>query len=904
MAHAPRKFLPLVLLLAAALRPHRLTAGVGQWTTSGPHGGSIVNLAADPSNPAILYAATDRQVYKSVDGGQSWSFVLSGRFDLLLPTSDPSIVYAVGNEVYATTDGGVHWVRHSSPIELRPLAAAVDPGDPRTLYVIASISNSLSSLYRSANGAESWELLADPPAHGVDLTGIAVDPADPAVLYVSSNNGTRSSGVYRSSNRGGSWTLTALKEPSSRVQADYPGDSSRVFALGSAGVQLSTNGGASWRRIFPGSAVQYPTFFAADPTDSSRLYAVAGGVLFSSSDGGQTSRRSSEDEFGGLVQAIAVSSSGAVFAGSRTGISRSEDFATSWRVANDGIFEIRITSLAVDPTDPAVVFAGSSQGIHETRDGGASWNRPTSTSPWAQVVAIDPTDHSTLYAAGIGVRKSTDGGRTWGNPSPGLAEIMYDLVIDPNNPRRLLASSWRVSRSSDGAQSWHEVLQPDDNYSSYYYPPTINAVAIAHSDSSTLYAGGQGFSADNYQALGLFYRSDDGGDHWAAMASAGSGIRALAVDSCDPGIVQAAADNTVYRSADGGSTWTGKPFPWDSGLQPSLTNSTVFALVRDPRHSSSIFAGTSEGVFWSNDRGVTWTRFEPALRESVFSIALDPTGRFLYAGTEEGVFGIERSFAPCANGPDQLCLLGGKYEASLIARRRGTAVPFPGRAIVEGDRFGYFSFPDVTGDPTFPEVFVKMVDASNAPPPYGGSAWVFHSSLTDLDYTLTVRETETGRVRIYTAARSGPLTCGEADTSAFGRACEARAASTAPEAEASFESPSGAELSLLAGRFRATVRATDPRTGRVVEGVAYPREDRFGYFGLAGLTGDPAFPEIFVKMADARQDGGHFWVFHTGLTDLSYELTIRDTVTGAVKTYPGGATNGTQLCGAADTSAF
>jgi hypothetical protein len=45
-------------------------------------------------------------------------------------------------------------------------------------------------------------------------------------------------------------------------------------------------------------------------------------------------------------------------------------------------------------------------------------------------------------------------------------------------------------------------------------------------------------------------------------------------------------------------------------------------------------------------------------------------------------------------------------------------------------------------------------------------------------------------------------------------------------------------------------------------------------------------------------------VFHTGLTDLNYVLTIRDTRTGVEKTYSGGATNGTLLCGAADTSAF
>jgi hypothetical protein len=358
----------------------------------------------------------------------------------------------------------------------------------------------------------------------------------------------------------------------------------------------------------------------------------------------------------------------------------------------------------------------------------------------------------------------------------------------------------------------------------------------------------------------------------------------------------------VYRSLDGGHTWSAATaFPWSSEV-PFLA---AYAIARDPRHSSTIFAGTSSGLVWSIDRGATWKKFEPALNEPVRSIAIDSGGRFLYAGTETGVFVLERTFEPCSKGADRLCLLGSKYQVSVTARNPRTGASIPGHAIDEGDRFGYFSFPDVTGDSTFPEVFVKMLDATNAPPPYGGSAWVFHSSLTDLDYKLTVRETASGRMRIYTAASfPGQLTCGEADTSAFGRACEARAASIAPESEASFDSPSGAELSLLGGRFRATVRATDPRTGRVVDGAAFPRADGFGYFGLPGLTADPAFPEIFVKMADGRPNGGHFWVFHTGLTDLSYELTVRDTVTGAVRIYPGGATSGTRLCGAADTSAF
>src|SRR6185312_3126881 len=132
-----------------------------------PHGGSILNLAADPSNPSILYAATDRQVYKSVDGGQTWSFTLFGRFDILSATSDPSVAYATGvyqSTVYVTADAGGHWVSHPTPLGGNPLLAlAVGSQDPRTLYALVSLSSSISSLYRSMNGAETWELIPNPP---------------------------------------------------------------------------------------------------------------------------------------------------------------------------------------------------------------------------------------------------------------------------------------------------------------------------------------------------------------------------------------------------------------------------------------------------------------------------------------------------------------------------------------------------------------------------------------------------------------------------------------------------------------------------------------------------------------------------------------------------------------------
>jgi len=111
----------------------------------------------------------------------------------------------------------------------------------------------------------------------------------------------------------------------------------------------------------------------------------------------------------------------------------------------------------------------------------------------------------------------------------------------------------------------------------------------------------------------------------------------------------------------------------------------------------------------------------------------------------------------------------------------------------------------------------------------------------------------------------------------------------------------GITLRLLAGRFDVNVLARDQRTGRTAEGQAIPQNDLFGYHSLPGLTANPDNPETFVKILDGRVINQKFWVFYSGLTDLDVTVTVRDNVTGAVKTYhkdPGSA------CGGFDTDAF
>lgn len=117
---------------------------------------------------------------------------------------------------------------------------------------------------------------------------------------------------------------------------------------------------------------------------------------------------------------------------------------------------------------------------------------------------------------------------------------------------------------------------------------------------------------------------------------------------------------------------------------------------------------------------------------------------------------------------DTLSLLKNRFLVTLSATDPRTGKSTIGHGVSQGDRWGFFALPEFTGDPDFPEVIVKMADATLSPPPFGGSFWFFYSSLTDVQYTLTVTDQASGRTRSYSNVASLPgQLCGGADTNAF-----------------------------------------------------------------------------------------------------------------------------------------
>src|SRR5215813_13023267 len=281
--------------------------------------------------------------------------------------------------------------------------------------------------------AQRWSSIG--PAGG-GVYSVAIDPTTPATAYAASG-----SSVLKTTDGGATWSERLVGLPSSGTVTDItidPGAHARVWMINQAqaGVFRSTDGTASWNRV---SLFGQFYSIAFDPTDPDVVYLGESGRVFRSTDAGD--HWSTLPVAGGLsVEEVVVVPStpttlyAAQFFG---GVLVSTNAGQSWTAMNEGLADLRVFGLSMDPTAETTLYASTPNGIWKTTDGATSWT-PTGlmTCQPGGRVAIDPTAPSTLYVpTSCGVFGSTDGGTTWVPRSGGLPAVYaLDLAIDPQTP--------------------------------------------------------------------------------------------------------------------------------------------------------------------------------------------------------------------------------------------------------------------------------------------------------------------------------------------------------------------------------------------------------------------------------------------------------------------------------------
>jgi hypothetical protein len=416
-----------------------------------------------------------------------------------------------------------------------------------------------------------------------------------------------------------------------------------------------------------------------------------------------------------------------------SGVVRSLDSGRTWSSTGPGVggdasaLAVRqILHMAIDTgTYDTTVFAGTSgAGVYRLLPGAVSWVASSSGLTSLDVRTLAVTDdgvvrpgNDAIVFAGTadGLFASADGGGTWTRKSNGLpaGAIVAALAAEPTSPAILYAgTSAGLFKSVDTGESWSLL----DAVSSYIL--SVSAVAVDPLVPSHLYA---------------------------------SGVKTL---PCNPTCPPIAYMPVALRSLDGGGSWAEM-----SGLPLGL----VSAFAATPSLPARVFAGTSNsGIFESDDAGSTWSPASGGLSNSaVASLVVDPVApSLIFAGTAQGVFcaPLGPVTAGCPpNVPTILCLGNGRFSAEVRWSSASLGQSGYGQAIpLTADTGAFWFF-----QPSNIELVVKVLDGRNI----NARFWVFGGSLSNVQFTLTVIDRQTGKVNTYVNPE-GHL-ASFADTSAF-----------------------------------------------------------------------------------------------------------------------------------------
>lgn len=660
-----------------AIGPAPLSAGT-------PVSGRVAALAVDPRNALVVYAgAADGGVWKTTDGGQSWTPLTDNQPSLstgsiALDPSNPDTIYVGTGEynggdgypgvgILKSTDGGSTWTHIQGPfiprnVGFRIPAIAVSPANSQIVLAAAGnsgVNEGTAGVFRSTDGGNTWTNVL-PSAWAA--SSVAFDPNAGNVAYaglvIPASGGGFTLRIMKSTDSGATWSQTGFADAAGFriIISIAPSDSSvyvayTPMAANSAVLSRSQDGGETFTALNSSSLCSaqcaYNLAMGVNPANSKELF-FGGITVVHSLDGGASWASAGSGHADQHVFVFSASGD-RIYVGNDGGVWVSTSHASdpvSVNSLNSNLATLQFyPGISIAPGNPSFGLGGTQDNGSDRYSGSLQWQEVFGGDGFS--TAIDPNTPSTFYlSTQVGnIFKTTDNGGTFseGSGLTGTSSFNTVFTLDRLNPSRLYTTrNLTVLQTTDGASTWHPI-SPQIN--------TLNAndIEVAPSDSNTVWIAvccGQVFVSRN--------ASSGAGATWTQFNSPTKRpVTAVKVSPTDPSTAYAvvsgfAADfvgvdqvpGHVFKVTNGGATWT--------DMTGNLPDVPMSDIAIDPAIPDTFYVATDIGVFTTSNGGSSWDTVVTNLPRSVIvSLALDPQSRILRAATHgRSMFDLQLPAAP------------------------------------------------------------------------------------------------------------------------------------------------------------------------------------------------------------------------------------------------------------------